>query len=137
MWLVPLWRLFAQPLLSGTVSPLGLALRFATVHLGLMALATWSALSLAQTEPQTDPASPHAPPSVVAPPRPSPGAGQSPLLRERLVRQAFEQADRNGDGQLSREEAASIPGLPERFGKMDTNRDGQISREEFRASGGP
>lgn len=109
------------------------------IEAGLIAMLTgagWQTAAQAQTA-LSDPASPQAPPSVIAPPRPTPGDGQSKALRERLVMQAFEQADRNHDGLLSPEEAASLPGLPERFGKVDSNRDGLISREEFKAAGGP
>lgn len=107
------------------------------LRLGTAALAASAALATAQTGPPPDPASPDAPPSVIAPPRPMPGEGQPQLLRDRLARQAFALADRDGDGQLSQEEAAAIPGLPERFGRADANGDGQISEEEFRAADEP
>lgn len=106
-------------------------------HMAVLALAAWGALALAQTPGVPEPASPQAPPSVIAPPKPTPGDGQGPMLRDRLVRQAFEQADRDRNGQLSQEEAASLPGLPERFDKVDANRDGRITLDEFRAAGGP
>ncbi len=108
--------------------------------LSAVVLAGWGAWAMAQvTAPGTavDPASPQAPASVIAPPRPTPGDGQPQVLRDRLVLQAFEQADRNRDGQLSREESAVLPGLPERFEKVDADRNGTLSREEFRAAGGP
>lgn len=103
----------------------------AALSLGLVPRAS------AQTAPVPDPASPQAPASVIAPPRPTPGDGQSRALHRRLVMQAFEEADRDRNGQLSREEAASLPGLPERFEQVDSNRDGQISRQELQAAGGP
>lgn len=44
---------------------------------------------------------------------------------------AFDRADTNGDGRLSREEAEHFPVLSQRFDLIDTNRDSFISREEF------
>ena len=132
-----LLRTAARRSLKRPVSPVGVMLVLAFVHMAVLALAAWGALALAETPGIPEAASPQAPPSVIAPPRPAPGDGQGPMLRDRLVRQAFAQADRDHDGQLSPEEAASLPGLPERFDKVDANRDGRISLEEFRAAGGP
>ncbi|HET6264071.1 MAG TPA: hypothetical protein VFD95_04390 [Usitatibacter sp.] len=42
-------------------------------------------------------------------------------------------ADTNGDGLISRAEAAALPRLAERFDAIDANRDGQVSRDEMRA----
>ena len=42
-------------------------------------------------------------------------------------------ADVNGDGLISRAEAAALPRLAERFEQIDANRDGQMSRDEMRA----
>ena len=44
---------------------------------------------------------------------------------------AFDRADTNRDGRLSREEAEHFPVLSQRFDLIDTNRDSFISREEF------
>jgi Ca2+-binding EF-hand superfamily protein len=43
-------------------------------------------------------------------------------------------ADTNGDGMLSRQEAAALPRLADRFDAIDANRDGQVTFEELRAS---
>ena len=44
---------------------------------------------------------------------------------------AFDRADTNRDGRLSREEAEHFPALSQRFDVIDINRDSFISREEF------
>jgi hypothetical protein len=104
---------------------------------GPLALALALALNApvsAQTPP--DPGNPRAAPGV-APPRPAPGESQSRALRERLLQLAFQEADRDHNKQLSREEAASLPGLAERFEQVDSDRNGQLSGEEFRAADRP
>jgi Ca2+-binding EF-hand superfamily protein len=46
--------------------------------------------------------------------------------------QRWKEADKDGDGALTREEAqASMPGLAERFEKFDSNGDGKIARDEM------
>jgi hypothetical protein len=42
-------------------------------------------------------------------------------------------ADTNGDGLISRAEAAALPRLAEKFDQIDTNHDGQLSRDELSA----
>ena len=44
---------------------------------------------------------------------------------------AFQRADRNGDGKLSRAEADHLPAVAARFEQVDSNRDTFISRGEF------
>jgi Ca2+-binding EF-hand superfamily protein len=41
--------------------------------------------------------------------------------------------DQNGDGMISRDEAAAQPRLAQSFDRLDTNQDGALSREELRA----
>lgn len=43
-------------------------------------------------------------------------------------------ADKNGDGLISRAEAAALPKLATQFDAIDTNKDGQISSDELRAN---
>ena len=50
------------------------------------------------------------------------------------IRQAFEFADADADGQLSRQEAQRLAIVPRSFEDMDQNKDGVISRAEFEAS---
>jgi Ca2+-binding EF-hand superfamily protein len=47
---------------------------------------------------------------------------------------AFKSADKNGDGSLSKEEAAAMPMVSQHFDQLDTNKDGLVSQEEMRAA---
>jgi len=58
---------------------------------------------------------------------PPTGAEEAP------VRSAFERADANSDGKLSKEEAALVPAIAARFEQFDRDRDGLLSLEEFSA----
>jgi hypothetical protein len=49
---------------------------------------------------------------------------------------AFNRADTNRDGRLSREEAEHFPMLSQRFEAIDLNRDSFISRDEFNEAAG-
>ena len=49
---------------------------------------------------------------------------------ERLLL-AFRSADLNGDGLLTPQECAALPGLQSRFARFDRNADGLISMEEL------
>ena len=49
---------------------------------------------------------------------------------------AFNRADRNGDGKLSRAEAEHFPVLVQRFDLIDSNRDSFLSRDEFEKAAG-
>ena len=55
-----------------------------------------------------------------------------PSARERMAMEAaFTRADVNGDGKLSRAEAAHLPAIEARFDELDTNHDGFLSVDEF------
>jgi Ca2+-binding EF-hand superfamily protein len=43
----------------------------------------------------------------------------------------FKQADKNGNGALSREEAKALPGVYARFDQMDTNHNGEVTPREI------
>jgi Ca2+-binding EF-hand superfamily protein len=57
---------------------------------------------------------------------PGAGEGHDPMMR-------FKQADTNGDGMLSRDEAKALPMISKHFDEIDTNHDGQLTADELRA----
>ncbi len=63
--------------------------------------------------------------------------GQAPAqldARFRLAMEAaFERADLNHDGRLSRQEAEHFPAIAARFDALDQDRDSQLSLAEFEA----
>lgn len=58
-------------------------------------------------------------------------AQTTPAPAERKAR--AEKIDANGDGLISREEAAKAPRLAKQFDAIDTNKDGLLSRDELAA----
>lgn len=55
----------------------------------------------------------------------------APARNGKAVSTQFQQADQNRDGQISRAEAATVPGLEAAFDKLDADRSGSLSAEEF------
>jgi hypothetical protein len=49
----------------------------------------------------------------------------------------FNELDRDGDGYISLEEAAALPGLLERFPVLDQDGDGRLSPLEYAGIAGP
>ena len=47
---------------------------------------------------------------------------------------AFVKADKNGDGKLSKDEAAAMPAVASKFEMMDADKDGALSKAEFAAA---
>lgn len=45
--------------------------------------------------------------------------------------EAFDRADKNTDGRLSKEEAENMPAVAQRFDMIDKNKDGFISKAEY------
>lgn len=45
--------------------------------------------------------------------------------------EAFDRADKNKDGKLSKEEAESLPAVAQRFEAIDADKDGLISKAEY------
>lgn len=54
-----------------------------------------------------------------------------PARDGRAVSTQFQKADRNGDGQVTRSEAATVPGLDAAFDRLDADGSGGLSPEEF------
>lgn len=82
--------------------------------------------ALAQT-----PSVPPAPPA--AGPAGTPHAAPSPEQRAARMQQHFAKIDKNGDGFISRDEAAGNKRLAKAFDAIDTNKDGKLSKEELAA----
>lgn len=57
------------------------------------------------------------------------GEGKEHGRHDRLA-----QADKDGDGKISREEAAAMPRMAKNFDKLDANKDGFISKDEMKAA---
>ncbi|WP_310564126.1 EF-hand domain-containing protein [Hydrogenophaga sp.] len=55
----------------------------------------------------------------------------APVRNGKPVSTQFHQVDRNGDGQISRSEAATVPELEAAFDRLDTDRNGSLNAEEF------
>jgi hypothetical protein len=71
--------------------------------------------------------------SAAAPAAPSAEAQGSAQSDAAVVKAAFKRADADSDGKLSREEAAALPAVAEKFTQLDKNSDGFIDAAEFEA----
>ena len=85
--------------------------------------AAWAGLATAAMAQTTMPAVTVEPPAAAEPS----ATGRAALEA------AFTRADANGDGSLSREEAARMPAIAARFDELDKNKDSVLSLEEFAA----
>ena len=94
----------------------------------LLARCTASAIAQAQGAAAVPPAVTQAPPAAATQPLPSNrwSAAQ--------VREAFQLADVNADGQLSRGEAQRLTIMPRSFEDTDLNKDGALTLPEYQAS---
>jgi hypothetical protein len=77
-------------------------------------------------------------PPAVAPAIPAPVTQPLPANRwtPAQVREAFQLADANSDGQLTRGEAQRLALMPRSFEDTDLNKDGVLSLDEYQASFG-
>lgn len=61
-------------------------------------------------------------------------AQPAPDAKARMAAEAaFTKADVNGDGKLSKEEAAKLPAIAAKFDKLDADKDGSLTLAEFAA----
>lgn len=94
-------------------------------------------LCMTSARAQTAPAAPAVTASSALPVVPAPTAAQ-PLPANRWTlaqaREAFDAADSDRDGVLTRGEAQRLIIMPRSFEDMDVNKDGTVSRAEFEAS---
>jgi hypothetical protein len=81
---------------------------------------------------------PDSPPGV-RPALPAPVTQPPPPGRwtPQQIREAFQLADVNNDGQLSRAEAQRLPLLPKPFEDADLNKDGALTLDEYMAAFSP
>lgn len=91
------------------------------------AAAVWLAIGSAgaQTLP---PSTPPLPPAQAAPASPPPPAARWTAAQ---IREAFDMADTDSNGELSRAEAQRLAVLPRSFEEMDQNKDGVLVRGEY------
>jgi hypothetical protein len=62
-----------------------------------------------------------------------PAPTEQPLAaKDRAVAEsAFAKVDANGDGKLTKDEAAKLPAIGAKFAELDKNKDGWLSLDEF------
>lgn len=101
-------------------------------HLTAAAIWLCAFAALAQT-----PSTPSPPAPVAVQPGAPVAVAAQPVPAARWtaeqIRQAFDLADGNSDGQLSRAEAQRLSILPHSFEDLDRNKDGALSRSEYEA----
>lgn len=101
-----------------------------------LALSVAAAALAAAPAPAQVPAS-QAPVTSAAPAVPTVQPQPPARWTREQIQQAFQQADLNGDGQLTRAEAQRLPVMPRSFEDADTNKDGVLTLDEYIASFAP
>ena len=69
--------------------------------------------------------------STAAPAAPATSAAPATPAIDAEITAAFTKADKNRDGKLSREEAASLPAVAVSFDRIDSDKDGTVNKAEF------
>jgi hypothetical protein len=101
----------------------------AKTHRTLLLAACFLAASLGVSAQTPELAPSHSLTSVTAVAAEPPSSGKPVVHRQADA--AFDRADTNHDGKLSRAEAERLPAISLRFDELDTNKDQFLSREEF------
>jgi len=106
-------------------------------HVACMMMAA-AALLVAEVAMAQTPSTPATPaPAAIPPGAPAAAPAAQPVPAAQWtpdkIRQAFDLADSNSDGQLSRAEAQRLVILPRSFEDLDQNKDGMLSRSEYEA----
>jgi len=89
-----------------------------------------AATAIAQQPSQQPPRNAQPPPAQTQPPTTQ--ATPAPRGGDRTEQVAFDKADKNSDGKVSRDEANDIDGFD--FSRADTNSDASLSRQEYQAA---
>jgi EF hand len=75
-------------------------------------------------------------PSLAAPDKGGDKAGDKPGDKN-MAEAAFQRADADKDGKLSKAEAAKLPAVAARFDELDADKDGSLSMAEYMAGVAP
>ena len=105
------------------------SLRLLRLACAVAAVAAAASVSFAVAQPLPAPAEP-ASAATMPPGQPIPAARWTP----QLIRQSFDQADSDSDGQLTRAEGRRLAILPRSFEEMDQNKDGVLQRAEYESA---
>jgi len=97
--------------------------------LALIAVALAAPFSWAQTPSSPSPAPVVVPPPAIVP-QPLPAARWTP----EQIRDAFDTADSDSNGELSRAETQLLAILPRSFEDIDQNKDGVLARAEYESA---
>lgn len=95
---------------------------------GLLVAALYGVNASAQQQPAAQPALPVVPATPTAQPLPA------HRWTAQQIRDAFELADSDTNGELSRAEIQRVAILPRGFEEMDQNKDGVVTRAEYEAA---
>lgn len=103
-------------------------MKYLAFFLGIAAGVLVAALSASAQQPASQPALPVVPASPVAQPLPP------HRWTAQQIREAFELADSDTNGELTRAEIQRVAIVPRSFEDMDQNKDGVITRAEYEAA---
>jgi hypothetical protein len=98
----------------------------AAASIGIFATAAFAQAPMVSTAPE-----PATSPSQAATPPPPATSPSSQLGPAPTVKYSFAMLDKNGDGFITRDEAALSPALAENFSALDRNRSNSLDPSEF------